>query len=295
MKGRIPEGIISPLVTPFSPDERLDEDLLRKQISYLLENGVHGISPGGSTGEGAALTDDELARMVEICREETPTDYPVVAGVIRNSTRAAVNAGLAAKKAGATALMVTPISYNVLVPDDNGNIEFFKTVSEAVCLPIILYNVIPQNEISPELFLRLCELKYIDGIKQSVGDIRGFIDMMSAARDAGTVYTAIDDMLFFSFELGAYGAIAGILTLYPRECVDLWDAVQAGDTATAIKLQNFLYPRWKAIRGPQFPRRLKEALKQKGLDFGISLSPNLGATEAEKLAIAKVTGRTQGP
>ena len=287
MKKRGPTGIISPLITPYTADEKLDEYRMHEQIRHLLSCGVHGISPGGSTGEGAAVTDEELERMVEICREEAPDGFPIVAGVIRNSTRAAVAAGLVAKQAGATALMVTPTSYNVLVPDDQGNYDFYKTISDKVQLPIIIYNVVPQNEIKPDLFRRLCEIEYVTGIKQSVGGIQGFYDMIMANGDVGMVYSATDDMLYSTFDLGACGAIAAILSVFPKECVAIWDAVQAGDSNTAKKIQAELYPKWQVMKGEQFPRRLKEALKQMGMDYGIALSPNLEATEAEKQAIAK--------
>ena len=292
MKNLGPKGIIAPLVTPYTPEERLNENLMRKQVRHLLACGVHGISPGGSTGEGAAVTDEELARMVHICQEEAPKGFPVVAGVIRNSTRAAVAAGLEAKRAGATALMVTPTSYNVLVPDEQGNYDFYKTISDKVQLPIIIYNVVSQNEIKPDLFRRLCEIEYVTGIKQSVGGIQGFYEMIMATGDVGMVYSATDDMFYSTFDLGACGAIAAIISVFPKESVAIWDAVQAGDSDTAKKLQAELYPKWQVMKGAQFPRRLKEALKQLGMDYGIALSPNLEATKAEKQAIAKVlTGR----
>ena len=287
MKNLGPKGIIAPLVTPYTPEERLNENLMRKQVRHLLACGVHGISPGGSTGEGAAVTDEELARMVHICQEEAPKGFPVVAGVIRNSTRAAVAAGLEAKRAGATALMVTPTSYNVLVPDEQGNYDFYKTISDKVQLPIIIYNVVSQNEIKPDLFRRLCEIEYVTGIKQSVGGIQGFYEMIMATGDVGMVYSATDDMFYSTFDLGACGAIAAIISVFPKESVAIWDAVQAGDSDTAKKLQAELYPKWQVMKGAQFPRRLKEALKQLGMDYGIALSPNLEATEAEKQAIAK--------
>lgn len=287
MKKLGPTGIISPLVTPYTADEKLDENLMRKQIKHLLSCGVHGISPGGSTGEGSAVTNEELVRMVEICREDAPKGFPVVAGVIRNSTRAAVATGLAAKQAGATALMITPTSYNVLVPDDDGNFNFYKTISEKVQLPIIIYNVVPQNEIKPDLFRRLCGIEYVTGIKQSAGGIQGFFDMIMANGDVGMVYSATDDMLYSTFDLGACGAIAAILSVFPKECVAIWDAVQAGDSDTAKRLQAELYPKWQVLKGAHFPRRLKEALKQMGMDYGVALSPNLEATEKEKRAIAK--------
>ena len=180
------EGIIAPLVTPFDEAGRLDAARAKGEIRRLLDAGVDGISPGGSTGEGAALTDGELAELVRLIRAEDP-EIPVVAGVIRNSTPAAVSAGLAAKEAGADALMVTPVSYNVLVPDDEGNYNFYREISDRVGLPIVIYNVVPQNTITAPLFGKLLEIENVVGIKQSVGGIMAFYEMKMVNGKRGKV------------------------------------------------------------------------------------------------------------
>lgn len=125
-------------MSTFTADERIDADLYRREIRYLLAAGVHGISPGGSTGESAALSDGELVQMLGIIREENTKGIPVVAGVARCSTQAAITTALAAKAAGADALMVTPTFYNVLFPDEKGNEKFYRAISDGIGLPIIV-------------------------------------------------------------------------------------------------------------------------------------------------------------
>jgi 4-hydroxy-tetrahydrodipicolinate synthase len=288
MKKLGPEGIIATMVTPFTADEQLDEALLRQQIRRLLSSGVHGISACGSTGEGAAVTDAELVRITEVCKEEVPEGFPIVIGVIRNSTRAAVTAGLAVKQAGATVIMVAPVSYNYLVPDEQGNYTFYRTISEKVKLPIIIYNSVCLNEIKPTLFKRLCEIEYVTGIKQSLGGLASFYDMMMVCGGVGQIYSAVDDMLYSALDLGANGAIAAITSVYPKECVQIWDAVQVGDSDMAKKLQEELYPKWQVMKSQQFPRRLKEMLCQLGYDYGAALSPNNGISLDEKKSIIDV-------
>ncbi len=285
MKGKDFIGIITPVITPFDANDTLDEVIFRKEVKYLLGTGIHGISPGGSTGEGAAVSAKELARMVEIIKEENHAGIPIVAGIIRNSTRDAVEAGLAAKKAGADALMVTPTSYNVLVPGDDGNYEYYSKISRLVGLPIIIYNVVPQNEIKPHLFSRLLDIDNVIGIKQSVGGIDGFYKMQLACGNKGLVYSATDDMLYSTFDLGACGAIAAILTVFPEYCVEMWDAVQKGNNSRARELQNKIHPVWQQIAGPQFPLRLKQVLRMLGRETGLCRSPIVEAplSEGEKL------------
>ena len=278
------EGIIAPLVTPFDEAGRLDAARAKGEIRRLLDAGVDGISPGGSTGEGAALTDGELAELVRLIRAEDP-EIPVVAGVIRNSTPAAVSAGLAAKEAGADALMVTPVSYNVLVPDDEGNYKFNREISDRVGLPIESNNVEPQNTITAPLFGKLLEIENVVGIKQSVGGIMAFYEMKMVNGKRGKVFSATDDMLCSTYELGADGAISAILTVFPELCVEMWKDFKEGRREHALELQNRMYFTWQAIAGSQFPIRIKYALRLMGRDAGWPRGPICHMGEEEKRRI----------
>jgi len=279
-------GIISPIISPFDQDEKLNEGVFRREAKYLYSTGIHGISPGGSTGEGNLLHDDELERMIEILQEENTNHIPVVAGIIKPSTRDAIASGNKAKAAGADALMVTPIQY-LGGTDDNGNYEYYDRISEAVGLPIVIYNVVPQNVIKPDLFYRLLNIKNVLGIKQSVGGIEAFYEMKMTCGKKGYVYAATDDMLYSCFDLGADGAIAAILTLFPEYCVKMWDSVNSGDSKTAREIQTMIYPIWNQIKGTQFPRRIKESINQRGRDVGIACSPLSDASKEEKEIILK--------
>jgi dihydrodipicolinate synthase/N-acetylneuraminate lyase len=279
-------GIIAPVITPFTPEESLDEAIFRREVKYLFGTGVHGISPGGSTGEGELVRDAELVRMVEIIQEENSRHIPVVAGIIRTSTRDAIRTALAVKKAGATALMVTPIQY-LGGADADGNYEYYDRISDAVGLPIIVYNVVPQNEIKPNSFYKMLDIENVIGIKQSNGGVPGFMEMMITCGQKGLIYSASDEMLYTTFDLGAAGAIAAILTLFPEISVEIWDAVKAGDSERAKALQAKIYPVWSMIKGPQFPRRIKEALRQVGRPVGVAASPRCGASATEKESIKR--------
>ncbi len=279
------QGIISPMVTPFDGKGELDEAKFRAEAETLLAAGVDGVSPGGSTGEGAALTDEELVRCIRIIRE-VKANALIVAGVIRNSTKAAVSACLAAKKAGADCLMVTPVSYNVLVPNDDGNFDFYTTIARESKLPVVIYNVVPQNIISPALLARLAEFPGILGVKQSCGGIASFYEMKRRCGDMVKVFSATDEMLFSTFELGADGAISAILTVFPELCIDMWKASKAGDTARGYAIQARLYSVWQAIAGSQFPIRLKYAMKLLGRKPGYTRSPIVNISEDSMVGIS---------
>jgi len=275
------KGIIPPLITPFDQQGNLDEKLIRDEIAVLLKANINAISPGGSTGEGASLDDEELVRIITIIRG-IDQNIPIIAGVIRNSTRAAIRTALCAKEAGANALMVTPVSYNVLVPDDEGNYAFYQEIASQVGLPIVIYNVVPQNTISAFLFQRLLDIPEVVGIKQSVGGISSFYEMKMECGDKGKIFSATDEMLYSTFELGADGAISAILTVFPELCVNLWKMVQEGRLEEALAIQDRLYFTWKTIAGNQFPIRIKYALELLGRTPGYTRSPICHLSKEEK-------------
>ena len=265
------EGIIPPIVTPFTETGEIDEEKIRREMEICLEAGADGISVGGSTGEGPTLRDEELTQLIGIAREyvKEGTDKTVVCGVMRTCTRDAVRAGKIAKEAVADAIMVTP------------------TYRE-VQLPPIIYNVIPQNTIYPNLFHRLLkETEYIMGIKQSVGGIQALYADLMEVGEKGRVYAATDDMIYSCFDLGAKGAISAILSVFPKESVEMWKCAQTGEHLRGLEIQQSLYKKWQVLGGNQFPIKMKYALKCLGRDCGYCRSPITYLPKEEKEAIRK--------
>lgn len=281
-------GIIPPVVTPFDEDGKINERLIEKEMKICIDAGVHGLSVGGSTGEGPTLQDEELVDLIHIARGCLKKEQSLVCGVMRTCTRDAVRAGLAAKEAGADAIMVTPTAYNVLVPNEQGMFDFYSTISKEVGMPVIIYNVIPQNAVTPELFKRLVEeTEHVRGIKQSVGGVQALYAMKMAVGDKGSIYAATDDMLYTCYELGACGAISAILSVFPNECVEMWNCYKQGNKERALEIQNQLYSKWQCLGGNQFPIRLKYALEILGRDAGFCRSPITYLPEEEKARIKK--------
>lgn len=286
------EGIIPPIVTPFDEEGNIDEEKIRREMKLCIDAGADGLSVAGSTGEGPTLRDEELQRLIDIAKSYLSPDKSLVCGIMRTCTRDAVQAGLAAKEAGADAIMVTPTAYNVLVPNAEGMFDFYSTISKKVKLPIIIYNVIPQNTIYPDLFHRLLnETDYVLGIKQSVGGIQALYADLMEVGDSGRVYAATDDMIYSCFDLGASGAISAILSVFPQECVEMWNCAKNGMHAQGLEIQKSLYKKWQCLGGNQFPIRIKYALKCMGRDCGYCRSPITYLPENEKKKIKEAFGR----
>ena len=266
------------MVTPLDSKEELDFDTLRRETRYLCDAGVHGLSFGGSTGEGAVLSDKEIARGIEVVADAKDADTPLLCGIIRNSTREALSAAREAKSAGADGLMVTPVHY--FGASDDGNVEFYARIAD-LGLPVVIYNVIQKNPILPSLMVRLAEIENIYGIKQSVGGVHALADMVAALPSHIRVFGAHDDLLMDDYVLGSVGSISAILTLFPALFVEQWDAVARGDIERARNIHYRVLPVWRAIEGAYFPARLKAALALVGRPTGPARHPMITPSKTE--------------
>lgn len=279
-------GIIPPMTTPFDAAGEVDLNLLRADVRYLIEvGGVHGLAVGGSTGEGHTLSADELRAAVGVAVEEAGGRAPVIAGIIVDSTRQAIAYGKAVADLGAAALQVTPVHY-LFRPDDEAMMGYFRDLAEALAAPVMVYNVVPWSYCSPALLTRLIiEVPGVIGVKQSASDMRALADLLQMLGDRGVVLSAVDALLYPSFALGAHGAIAAILTAVPRLCVELWDAVQAGDHATALALHQRLLIIWRALSADNLPANVKFAMELQGRPAGRPRAPMPPSSPAQQAAI----------
>ncbi len=279
-------GIVPPMTTPFSADGAIEEAAFRAEARFLLGAGVHGLAVAGSTGEGHALSTDEVCRLTAMAVEEADGRVPVVAGIIVDSTAQAVERGRAAAEAGAAALQVTPVHY-LFRPDDAHMKEHFREMADAVASPIIIYNVVPWTYLSPELLVEIMtDIPGVVGVKQSAGDLKLFADLMATAPEGSRIMSAVDALMYPSFTLGAHGAVAAILTAAPRASVILWDAVADGDHAAALDLHLRLLALWNAMIDDNLPAAVKAALDFQGLAGGLPRRPMPAASNSQRSAIA---------
>lgn len=279
-------GIVPPMTTPFRADDTIDEGALRADTRYLIETArVHGLAVAGSTGEGHALSTDEVRRVTATVSEEARGRVPVIAGIITDSTASAVERGLAVKDLGVAALQVTPVHY-LFRPDDDSMVKHFDTLATRTGLPIIIYNVVPWTYLSPQLLARIiASVPGVIGVKQSAGDMKLLADLLLLVGDNARIMTAVDALLYPSFVLGAHGAIAAILTAAPTLCVRLWDAVQAGDHKQALALHEQLLPIWNAIFQDNLPANVKYCQELQGRAAGVPRAPMPATSPAQAARI----------
>ncbi|BEP39099.1 4-hydroxy-tetrahydrodipicolinate synthase (plasmid) [Variovorax sp. V59] len=278
-------GVIPPLVTPFTADGSIDEAAFRKLIRFNLDKKVHGVCPGGSSGEGHTLTIDEFSRLMEITAAEVAGQVPIVAGIISNSTRDAINRAKAISHLPVAALQVTPVHY-LFKPDEEATHRHFKALTEAVDIPVIIYNVVPWNYLNPAQMIRLMnELPGVQGIKQSQGDLKLMADLLLGVPKGCKVFSAVDALLYSSFALGAHGTIAATPAALPGVCVALWNTVQAGDHVKALEMHKSMLAFWNAVIGDNLPANLKTTITLQGCDAGLPRAPMPPTTAAQRARI----------
>jgi len=258
------KGVITALITPLrdgNVDEAAFEALLERQIAA----GVHGVVPMGTTGESASLTADEHRRVVELCVSVARGRVRVIAGAGSSATDKAIDMVRHAKTVGADgALVVTPY-YNR--PFQAGLAAHFEAIAEAVQLPVLMYNVPGRTgvDMTNDTVARLAAHPNIVGIKDATGDL-GRISWMRANIGGQFDLISGDDPSFLGYLAhGGQGVISVTSNVAPEAMVALYDAVMAGDLATARSWQDRLIGLHKALFADASPSPTKYALSRLGL------------------------------
>jgi 4-hydroxy-tetrahydrodipicolinate synthase len=196
-------GVVPPLVTPFSKSGEIDTRSLRREIRHMIDCGVAGIVVGGSTGEGAGLSEADVQRLVEESVDEAAGRTPVLAGVVTNDSPEAIRIALAARGAGACGLQVPPPHF-CFTTEPRVLDSYYRSITDATGLGLIIYNVIPWAQLALRSLEKLvAENPLIVGIKQSGGNINALADLCANLKGRVRIFTAIDDMIYPSLLLGA--------------------------------------------------------------------------------------------
>ncbi|MEW5721943.1 MAG: 4-hydroxy-tetrahydrodipicolinate synthase [Thermodesulfobacteriota bacterium] len=259
------EGVMVAIVTPFR-NGRCDEEAFRRLINHLIDQGVSGLVPCGTTGESATMSHPEHRRVTEICIEEVRKRVPVLAGTGSNSTAEAVELTVHAQAAGADgALLVSPY-YNK--PTQEGIYQHFKAVAEeAKGFPLVLYNIPGRtgSNILPETMARLAKVDGIVGVKEASGDLNQMARVIELCGPDFLVVSGDDSLTLPLLAIGGKGVISVAAQVAPREMVEMYAAFQAGDLARAREIFFRLLPLFRALFMETNPIPVKTALAMMGL------------------------------
>jgi 4-hydroxy-tetrahydrodipicolinate synthase len=281
-------GVIPALTTPFDEMERVDTTAFEQDVRFMVEEArVHGICVGGSTGEGHTLATDELRTLVATAQKVSDNRIPVLAGVLVDSTAAAIDRGKALADLNVAALLVTPVHY-VFSTDDDSNLKFFADIADATGIPVMIYNVIRWNRLEAPIVARIVNsVEGVIGVKQAM-DLNLLADLLPLMPDEGVVMSANAPLLLPSFVLGVDGCIANMAALTPTLYVEMWEAVQREDLARGRELHEILLPVCHAVQagpGNSAPAAIKYGMQLQGRDSGYPRAPMPFPDQARRTAI----------
>jgi 4-hydroxy-tetrahydrodipicolinate synthase len=256
------------MITPFADDDQIDFSLLAGEALYLKEAGVSGMVVGGSMGEGAGLSPEELGEAVRTVIAALDGSLPVLGGIIADSSAEAVRLARSLKKAGAVGLQVPPPHFHVSA-DTAVLSDYYRAITDAAEIPLLIYNVMPTAQAAIESIQELVDDNpAIVGIKQSGRNIHTLAALVAEVSGKIKIFSAIDDMIYPSFMLGVDGTISGTSAMFPRETVGMLNAVKAGEYEQALSMHEKLTPVWRAVDHPDFHARAKYAAMLAGRPVG---------------------------
>jgi 4-hydroxy-2-oxoglutarate aldolase len=263
-------GIYTPIITPFQPDDTLDEAGLVSNVQRWMGTSLSGLVVLGSNGEAAQLDDDECDRIVDLVREHVPSDRPLIAGTGRESTRATIAATRRAASAGVDAVLVrTPSFFNSQMTTDVF-VRHYTDVAESSPVPVLLYNVTMFTGVNlqPDAVERLAVHANIVGIKESGSDIAQIADFVSRTPDDFTVLAGSATTFVHALCAGCDGAILALAALVPDMCVQLLTLIRQERLDEARTLQHRLLAIAKSVGGTYGVPGLKAALHLLGFAAG---------------------------
>ncbi len=258
------QGSIVALVTPMRNDESVDEDGLADLIEFHIESGTDAIVAVGTTGESATLTVAEHKRVIELTVELVKKRLPVIAGTGANSTAEAIELTEHSRQAGVDAcLLVTPY-YNK--PTQQGLLQHYRRVAEAVPVPQILYNVPGRTALDmlPSTTAQLSRISNIVGIKEAYGSVDRIIELIEQCDDGFMIVTGDDATAMESILAGAHGDISVTANVVPAQMHQMCQAAMAGDRSSAEAIENRIADLHRDLFLESNPIPVKWALQEMG-------------------------------
>lgn len=233
------EGVLCPIVSPFKNGE-LDKDSLSRVADFILDGGIDGLFPCGSTGEFASLTAKDRHQVIETV-SRSADDAPVIAGAAGTSIPETLDRIKDAHKAGADAAAITP-PYFHSANQPEGTRRFIKSIADQTPLPLLLYNI-PMHigsEIPPDIVGTLAEHSSIQGMKDSGGDFSYFLAVNRKTPDDFLLFQGLDTLLVPAFQANANGGIHALANVIPEVFAEM--AKGRGDSRNAHLQQSAVAP-----------------------------------------------------
>ncbi len=270
------EGSYAVCITPFTEDgSAVNYASLKAYINWQIANGSPGLIFLGSTGEFLSVSETERAGITETAVKTAAGRIPILMGTAAEDTREAARLSREAEAMGVDGLMIIPPFYST--PTEDELYQHYKTISDAVSIPIMVYNnpATANVDLLPPTLARLAEIDNVLYVKESTMDVTRIRDITLLSGGKLTVFGGI--LGYESFLEGAKGWVSVASNVLPRETADIYHLVKAGDLKDAWDLYMRILPIIHFVGGIWYVGGTKALLNAMGLPVGPPRPPRLPA------------------
>jgi len=278
-------GVYAVTITPFTEDNKVDYKGVKSNAGWYVESGVHGVLPGGSTGEYVSLSDEERFKVAEATMEAAKGKISVIIGATAETADKTIEFAQHAEKIGADGVMVLPPYYCNPTPLEV--YAHFKRVGEAINIPIVLYNNPWTSGIDiclKDVIKILEDVPNVQIVKESSGQIQRTRDLLMQGPEKTKLFCGWEDLAFEAFVLGATGWISPAADVVPKIAVALFNAVvDEKDFEKGREIYNKILPLCKYLEDcGKLVQAVKWSLDKIGKVGGHLRSPRLPLTSEEE-------------
>ncbi|SCA99832.1 4-hydroxy-tetrahydrodipicolinate synthase [Bacillus mycoides] len=277
------KGAFPVLITPMDEFQEIDWKGVKQNVNYFIEQKVAGIIINGSTGEFVSLSKEERFNIVETVLKEVDGRIPVIVGTAAETTKETIEYTKHAEAHGADCALIINSYY--CKPKEEEIYFHFKEISNAVNIPIMLYNnpFTSGVDMSTELMLRIGkECENVTHIKESSGDIRKARDLVRQGEGAFQVFCGSEDLVMESYLVGASGWVSVAGNIVPGLVTKMYEHFQNGELEKAWEMNDAILPLCEFLEGSgKYVQIVKRSMELHGQVGGPSRYPRLGLTEEE--------------
>jgi 4-hydroxy-tetrahydrodipicolinate synthase len=282
------KGIYAPIITPFDADENINYPVLAQLIDYLIENGISGLVPGGTTGEVYALSETERLDVFQFIKDKTAGRVTLIAGTNSGATRDVIRYSQAAEKMGYDALMVAVPPYSR--PTQRELLAHYRAVAASTRLPIILYNFPWRagTEVGYEVLDGLLDLPNIIGIKEASSDMSRVYEFRLRYSERYQMICGSDDQALDYFLWGTAAWIGGGASCAPRQHAAVLEAALANDFVTARVAMDKLMPLMRNLESGGYTQKVKRGCELLGIAVGGPRQPLLPLLDDDRVEFERI-------
>ncbi|MEZ5344957.1 MAG: dihydrodipicolinate synthase family protein [Pyrinomonadaceae bacterium] len=284
------KGIVPPIGTPVTEDERVDEKGLRNLVRHLIGGGVHGVFVNGTMGCFALLTDEEQIRAVEIVADEVGGRVPVVAGVSDTGTNRVIKKIKQVEKFGVDFITAVPPYYFRL--GQTQGVSFFRDIAQAAQSPVLIYNnpYLTKLDLDIPSLIELSKEPNIVGLKETNQDCNRWTKLFETFRgnEDFSILLGTELLIAQGMLMGADGAIGGAHNIAPAFGVGLYDAAASGDYKLAMEFTDKLSLVCKVFEYGEIWGGFEAALQVLGICEKTVFAPYQSATDEDREGVRKI-------